>query len=399
MISFYKIVPFIIVFVLHCNDVKISVVKLSELLLILYGFVFLPKMHNVSKVLFSVFTSFLIITLLHNTFLEFDYSVASSILQRPFWCSIGRYVELLCCLVFIEIVLRYAKFLGYKDACDKIFRVNYFASIFLIVLFILEYTHLFEGFDVITETGRLRGFFNEGGPFGLMTSLMIVLSFKFNRTRKEIFVLFICLLLSESKAGFLLIVIISFFTIWKQYSNKKKRRVLLFILLFPIITLVSYISYVLISQYSVFWTDADLSFQYAEANPDDYNFTAGRVSGFYIGYTMFRKNPFIGIGLGNYPVLRNLNEYRVFFPKVPLYDAMSFGGIADLLVQQGVLGLTLFMFVMYKRYKIREKSIYIPLLLIVFMCGVQFTFVYPWLLIALNEGDYFYKKHIELTKK
>ena len=385
-----------IVFVCHCNDVKVSVIKISEILLLVYGLLHFPHFHKIPKMLFSLFTLFLAVSLFHNLFLSFDTSVVLSVLQKPYWCSIGRYIEFFCCVTFIDIIIGVLSKYGLSASINVILKVNERFCLLILGLYILEYFHVFESADVITESGRLSGFFNEGGPFGLMISLFIVLSYVFKRSFMEFAVLVLCLLLSFSKAGLLLLMLTILFCMYRRFQGSKRFKVVMSLLLVMALMMVGYGAYLLAYQYSASWMDADAALFYATENPDDYNFTAGRVSGMYIGTEMVKKNFLIGIGLGNYPILRNMTEYRGFFPPIPVYDSMSLGGVADLLVQQGILGVILFAWFLKFCYTRSERGVFILLFVAVLMCGVQMTFVYPWILIALNEYIFKIKKLVFL---
>lgn len=379
-----KVFLLIIVLILHCNDVKISVVKVSELFLLIYGLKCLPRFHKVSRVFLSLFTLFLIITIIHNLFLSFDETVVTNILQRPYICSLGRYIELFCCVSFIELIISYAKWCGLKVAIQNVMKANFYFCSLIIILFVIDFFNIYSGFDVIVD-GRLSGFSNEGGPFGLFISMMIVLSIIYHRPFFELVILGSCLLLSISKAGIFLLLLCLLYYLFEKCRKSRKWKIVVLSISIPIVVALAYVGVILFSQYSKSWIDPDYAYVYASQNPDDYNFNAGRVSGLYIGYEMIIKNPIIGIGLGNYPILRNLKEYRGFFPQIPIYDATGLGGIFDLLIQQGFIGLLLFIFVLYKEKKRNSDSLLLLLFICVFLCGVQLTFVYPWILIAFNE--------------
>lgn len=379
------IVGFLIIFVLHCNDVKISVVKISEIILIFYGAWNFFSFHKTTKRFFYLFTFFLLVTLIHNIFIKFDYSVVTNILQEPYWCSIGRYVELLCCLTFVELFINYIKIVGIEYSKTVLFRLNTIFCCCILFLYFLERTNMFTLFDVTLDSGRMTGFFNEGGPFGLLLSLQLVLSLIFKRPLLEIFILSICLFLSASKAGAMLLLICFVFFALNRCRDSKIWRYSMITLFVPFVAIVLYVGYVLIVSYGISWTDVEYAQKYAEMNPDDTSFVAGRVSGRYIAYEMFIKNPVIGVGLGNYPILRNIDEYRSFFPPIKLYDATGLGGIVDLFVQHGLLGIIMFVIVLWKVYKKSGTPIFIILFVITFCCGVQLTFIYPWILIAIND--------------
>ena len=380
------IITAFVIFALHCNDVKISVVKLSEIVLIIYGILYFRRFHKISRLFWAFFTLWLILTFMHNLFMHFDRTVVVSLLQEPYICSVGRYLELFSCLSFIELVINYLKVVGYKAGLDQILKYNSKFCLFILLAYFFERFDFFS-FGVITDTGRLCGFFNEGGPFGLLMAMLLILSFFNNRSLWEKAVLLLCLGLSISKAGamLLLIYICIYYLRKSKYDLKIRRKIL--ILLVPGFLVSSILAYQLMLQYSISWVDVDLAYQLTQDNPDDMNLVAGRVAGKYIVTNMIADNPIIGIGLGNYPILRNLSEYRSFFPKIDVYDAHGFGGIMTILCEYGLLGLIGFIWII--RYNSKKKNPYLVLLFVcVLLCGVQITFIYPWMLIGLNEFYY-----------
>ena len=122
---------------------------------------------------------------------------------------------------------------------------------------------------------------------------------------------------------------------------------------------------------------------YVNNNPEDYSVTAGRISATFILHEMFIKNPIIGIGMGNYPLLRNLDEYRSFFPVISIFDASGYGGIIDVINQFGLLGLILWGMILKKIYHLTSNWKIVFLSQFPFFFGVQMTFLYPWLLIGI----------------
>ena len=378
------LIAILIVFVLHCNDVKISVIKISEILMLLYGFINAKRFHKTSKVFFLFFTGWLFVSLIHNLFLKFDTSVVTSILQQPYLCSVGRYFELLACLSFVELIINFCNEKGFKDSIESVFLINFWFCILLLMLYVLELIGVFTAFNVITQSGRLCGFFNEGGPFGLLIAMLLILSLMYKRGLVEKTVLVLCMTLSVSKAGVMLLLVytIAYYFRKAKHNRRLKRRIILLSL--PLLFLFVYTSYLLVKTYGLSWIDSEATMKYAVSNPNDMNFVAGRVAGKYILFEMVTKNPLIGIGLGNYPIMRNLDEYRLFFPKIDIYDATGFGGIVDLLCQSGLIGLIIFA-VILKKISSYHNPYLIILFTCIFLCGVQLTFIYPWFLVGINE--------------
>lgn len=392
----YYLMAILIVFCLHGNDIKISILKVSEMILLIFGILNIYRFHKITKQFLWIFSVFLIITFAHNTFMDFDTKVATNFLQMPYWCSIGRFVELFCCLSFIELVIAYFKRSSFQNSINTLCRFNIYFCIVFLGVYILKLLHIINGADVHNQIGRMTGFFNEGGPFGLLIALMIVLSSLFRRPRLEIILLLVCLFLSASKAGAMLLLFYGFYKFVTMARRTRKYKIIAVIAFVPMVVLAFWVGSLLIKQYSVSWSNQHAAYKYATTNKKDFNFNAGRIPGFYIGSEMFKKNPILGIGLGNYPVLRNKPEYRGFFPRIPVYDAMGFGGLADILVQQGIIGIFLFLYLIWKCHQKSQNWTYLLLFLAVFMCGVQLTFVYPWLLIALNEIDWLERMRTKL---
>ena len=152
--------------------------------MLLYGLGNINRFHKASKLFFLFFTGWLFVTLLHNLFLKFDTSVVTSILQQPYLCSIGRYFELLACLSFVELIINLCREKGFKACIESVFSTNFWFCILLLLLYFLEFSGFFTTFDVITQSGRLCGFFNEGGPFGLLIAMLLVLSQIYRREKR-----------------------------------------------------------------------------------------------------------------------------------------------------------------------------------------------------------------------
>lgn len=360
--------------------------------MLLYGLININRFHKTTKILFLFFTGWLFVTLFHNIFLKFDTSVVSSILQLPYLCSVGRYFELLACLSFVELIINFFHGEGLKNGLGVVLRANFYFCILVIFLYLLEIAGIITAFDVITHTGRLCGFFNEGGPFGLLIAMLLVLSIIYKRCLWEKTVLTICLVLSMSKAGAMLLLVYTFAYCIKKakYNYRLRKRLMVWSL--PIISIFIFTFYFLVKNYGMKWIDSEATAEYAVANPHDMAFVAGRVSGKYILFEMVTKHPLIGIGLGNYPIMRNLDDYRSFFPIIDFYDATGLGGIVDLLCQSGLLGLVIFLLIL-KKISSRHNPNLIILFTCLFLCGVQLTFIYPWFLVGINE------LYIRLKKK
>lgn len=379
------IIIFSMVFVVFCTDVKISVVKISEICLLAYYFISRLSFNKQIKQFLIFFISFSLITLFHNMFLTFELSTVNNLLQRPYICTLGRFLEILSCLVFAQLVLNVACKYGIYNVFNRFFKCSCWLSIliiFLYGLFILGFKIPFINI-VDKETLRLTGFYVEGGPFGLMCSSLTLLGIHLKRPKKEIAIFIILVLLAQSKAGLACILGYFCFQVIVKFYKKKIFRICL-VLVVPLVCFIFTNLFLKIAdQYINQMIDTDYLAAWVNANPEDYSSTAGRIPATFIIYNMFLSNPLFGIGIGNYPILRNLPEYRSFFPIIDIYDASGYGGFIDILNQCGIIGLVVFLFLLYKLKKQNKDSTYILLFCLPLLFGVQYTFAYPWLMLSL----------------
>lgn len=384
----------LITFCIQTPDVKLGFVKISELLLLLITPFLLKK--SINKFIFYFFVFFtietilgLIITSTHH----FDI-LGPSKFKAPYVITIARYFELVTCISLCIITFRLFK--NNTDQSKKIidYLVNW--NILITAFFFLIYIVVKIGLlpiqnsIVVYDTDRLRGLYNEGGPFGLMLSFIFILTFFQQNSRyrffKQLFLFIIIAFFARSKAGILFVVI------WIALFNFEILKNKLRVFIFPIILVFLVGFYFLFMNVSsMYVTELNRVKQSIKERPTDINLILGRVSGVYIVPNMIEENPIFGIGLGNYPLLRNNAEYRSFFPK-PLresidIDAHGFGGIIDIIVEMGILGFFFFMFIVYGVYyeiKNFNKGIVFVLGFILIYCfGVQIYFLYPWVLMAI----------------
>lgn len=384
----------LITFCIQTPDVKLGFVKISELLLLLITPFLVKKAINKFIFYFLVFFTIeailgLIITSTHH----FDI-LGPSRFKAPYIITIARYFELISCISLCIITFRLFKNNAdqSRTIIDYLVNLNILITVFFFLIYILVKIGLWpiQNSVVVYDFNRLRGLYNEGGPFGLMLSFIFILTFFQEKTTsrffKQLFLFLVIAFCARSKAGILFVVI------WIALFNFEIIKNKLRVLIFPIILVFLVGFYFLfINVSSMYVTELNRVKQSIKERPTDPNLILGRVSGSYIVPNMIKENPILGIGLGNYPLLRNNPEYRSFFPKPPRevidIDAHGFGGIIDILVEMGILGFFFFMFIVYGIYyeikNINKGIVLILGFLLIYCFGVQIYFLYPWVLLAV----------------
>lgn len=384
----------LITFCIQTPDVKLGFVKISEILLLLSApFLFIKSINKFIFYFLVFFTVEAILGLLITSTLNFEI-LGPSKFKAPYIITIGRYFELISCISLCIITFRLFKDNSQqsKKIIDYLVNWNIVITGFFFLIFLLVKVGLLPASHsiVVYDFNRLRGLYNEGGPFGLMLSFIFILTFFQQNTRerlfKQLFLFIIIAFCARSKAGILFVVVWIALYNFEILKNKFRAFVIPLILIFAV---GFYFLFITVSvMYFKEFNRIKLSIQ---ERPTDINLILGRVSGVYIVPNMVKENPLFGIGMGNYPLLRNNAEYRTIFPKPPKesidIDAHGFGGIVDILVEMGLVGLFFFMFILYglcKEIKTFNKGTILVLgFILIYIFGVQIYFLYPWVLFAI----------------
>ena len=256
---------------------------------------------------------------------------------------------------------------------------------------------LWKGADISTPlvydfNDRVRGFFNEGGPYGMFlvaASLAVLL-----RARLKPYVyrfqvpvtlgLFgAALLLSGSKAGFLAAAGLAVLGVFVS-SNRRQKLILIgaAVLLLAVLAMFQ-------RQFVTYWLLYQDIDEAAAYHPGDPNYVMGRVTGALIVPRMIAAHPIGGIGLGNYSLMRNDPEYRQGLPAVDEWDLTGMG-LVGAMAELGIpLAVCLFAILLRPLRMARKRkagavvavaAAFQPLS---FLLGVNLNFFYPWLVTAL----------------
>jgi O-antigen ligase len=389
----YFLWVFLIVFCIQTTDIKIGFVKISEIILLLIApFLLLKPINKYLAYFLIFFTVNLVIGLVITTTLDFQVLGRSKI-KAPYIISIARYLELITCIVVSLITLKVFKDYPEKKTITTIVNINVYLTIVYVFFFSLVFFRIIsqDNSIVVYEALRLRGLYYEGGPFGLMLSLIFILTFFEEQPKrlllKRFFLILVIMFLAKSKAGIMLSFVWILMYYYESIKDKIKQYRFYIIALFAVI-----FYFVFVNVGKMYIDETNKIRKSVKERPTDQYLILGRVSGFYIVPTMVQQRPLLGIGIGNYPLLRNNKEIRRFFPIPPReiidIDSHGLGGIVDILVDMGLIGLILFLIIIYMLYyeisrKKKRGKILILSFLCLYMFGVQLVFLYPWIFIGI----------------
>lgn len=384
----------LITFCIQTTDLKIGYVKISEfILLLITPLLFFKKVNKYFIYFFLFFTFELLLALVITYNQEFEH-LGKSIIKAPYIISVGRYIELIACLTlgFISYRLFQNNPNQSENIISRLINVNIFITIGVVLLYFMVVVGIIPMDKSIVAYGdyRLKGLYVEGGPYGLMLTFIFMLTSFLEKTKtrlfKQLFLIIVIVFFAKSKAGFLCLLV----WIFLQNMGYLKDKLKLF--LYPALVLALIGFYFTFVKISYMYVDKmDKIRKEVHLRPNDPNLIMGRFSGFYIVPNMIKENPVLGIGLGNYPLIRNNKIYRGFFPlpdkEIRDADASGFGGIVDIIIDMGIVGLLIFMYLnslLLKRLLVKKKGVVLLLgFLILFLFGVQLYFTYPWVFFGL----------------
>ena len=316
----------------------------------------------------------------------------TSVLKTPFVLSMSRLFELalvIYCMLAIADTLqqnpRLIRFsLNAYVAAGSVAAVLSICSFAIFVAMGTD-TYFINGLD-----HRARGFFNEGGPFGLfLVSVVLVLLMKRRLEgswtaagRLAFVVLGLAILLSESKAGLLAAILCGVASL----LTPNLRRRTLTLSLIPVGLLCFFGAFErTLGNYKDNFERFDES---AFFRPNDRNLVMGRIIGAFIIPRMIAAHPVLGIGIGNYSLMRNDPDYLQGLPAVDDWDLPGLGLVSDA-AELGI-PMTLFLLWILIRLPWKAKNQRAPAILVAaaafqpvsLLLGINLNFFYPWLVTA-----------------
>ena len=317
-----------------------------------------------------------------------------SALKQPPFATFARMVQIMlsvCSLFIVALAARQG-----PDAFRKLLTAYVWSAYAGALWGILSMVAHFGGVElpgiIIQSTARIRGFFIEGGPFGLYlvgAIIVQVIRGHFLRyiSRRSFYagmaLLCVALVGAQSKASALLLVVVSipYFIRVRQL----KTMLLLGLLALPVVIA----SNVLEGIGGYYDSMANFNTVMSE-RPDDTNLIMGRIAAAILLPRMVEAHPFLGIGVGNYSLIRNDPSILQGMPRVEAWDLHGLG----LLGYCAELGIPLALYVMWiyaypivVAWRTRPWIVLLatyPLIAAIF--GVQLNFAYPWIVAGLALG-------------
>jgi hypothetical protein len=358
-------------------DIHVQGVKISEFLALLAVPVTFSRNAATPRVFLQFFLSIALIatwTLIVNRSRLFFEPVDVGIFRKKDIITLCRVVSFGCCL--LTAVLFYRACLVWPHFPIRFLQIQAGICLLLLGFYALSWIgpHILVG----PEDKRLHGLYNEGGPFGLLCAFLFCVAINLKASSFIKIVFLLCVFAAGSKAGMALVLLGPALVLAPKFSRTTRIAVAV-----SVITLAPLVIANIANNYVT--EIADLENQ-VRSRLDDTNFVMGRVAGLHIIPEMVKNNPLLGVGLGNYSLVRNDPVYRGIFPSVDLWDLSGLGGIATMLAEGGLIGVILCfypLFALFKQTSPTGRGLLVASCLSLFF-GVQFYFTYPWIGVALS---------------
>jgi hypothetical protein len=338
---------------------------------------------------------------------DFYFPTGIGFLKHPIWITLSRMTEL-----FIDAAsMLYLFHLFRTNLNNLIFTLRiYFwtgvaSAAFAILTFPLNvYFDLQLG--TYLDQHRMRGFYNEGGPFGLYLLSVFLVGLALtrqnwgsrSRIRLAYVPLVIALLGSQSKAAIFAAGMMMFFN--ALMVKQVGRRLLVIMALLGVGFLASFVP--AITDPIAMYVNTPEKYEYLSNLDSEEDLLSGRIAGAFIVRRMIQVHPWVGIGWGNYPLVRNSPEYRGGARWADIDDDPGLG-ILGTTADFGIpLTLFLICITFYPYFYLRRRSA--PLVVknlaliqpVVHLCGAQLNLTYPWLITAFALGLGYYHTRNEL---
>ncbi len=341
----------------------------------------------------------------------------ASLLKQPFLFSLSKLVQLAACVCgFLWLANGAAqRTLWLQLTLKAYWLIGIASAVYSICCWVLVYrlhltvspTSLLGAYhpDLTGSSIRVRGFFNEGGPYGIYlvsVALIGMLQRKLYGVRLGRItgtVLLVVFVMAQSKSAFLLALLL-LLAFLASVSSFRSRMVYLFVSACLITGVAIQIN--LLAQLEAYYTAYENLEQRMSVLGNDANLVLGRVASAYIIPRMIEAHPITGIGIGNYPLMRNDPQYLGKLPAILYQEDLPALGILGEACEIGVPA-TLFLLVLFcvpfvrcRRYgaAIMLAAIFQPL---AHLLGAQITYFYPWLVSACALGACVQSKKIAIV--
>ena len=253
----------------------------------------------------------------------------------------------------------------------------------------------FYGSYLVTE--RLRGFYNEGGPYGLYLFTVIFVGLALYSLRWESLVrmrvglalLPLAFYKSYSKAAFS--AVLALMLVNGLFARGIGRRLMLLAGM-TVIAIVGVRTVNLSEVLSVAESDSGTYERASHLHAGDGNYVLGRVAARFIVPRMISAHPLSGIGWGNYGVLRNDPQYRGASVWSDIADTPGLG-VLGYAAEMGIPLLSFLIVLLFLPYlllrRLRVATWLTNLALmspLVHLFGAQLNVTYPWIVTAFALG-------------
>jgi len=326
--------------------------------------------------------------------LTFYAPPGTSFLKQPIVISLARIGELFlamyCTLALADTFRRDRKLL--RRTLDTYWIIGGISAAFSMASAVLMKTTGVMLYFVYGDDARVRGFFNEAGPYGIfLVSVLIVLLLRAHYfpvgllwLRRAVFALtLLALYQSASKAGFLTVIgvcgLVGLFA-----ANVRQRLVVIV----GLVAVAALTWTTLGPQFIDYWTDYSGFEDAVAARSDDPSLIMGRIVATFIVPRMIAEHPLAGIGIGNYSLMRNDPAYLQGLPAVADWDLPGLGLVgscAELGIPLTVALLALLFRPLRQTRGVRAPAIVLTAAAfqpIAAFAGVNLNFFYPWLMAA-----------------
>jgi hypothetical protein len=393
----------------------LELIFLADFLVVLSLFAFQNRMQTaVFKPFFGIaagYSVFMVLALLLSVYALrqnfYPYGSASA-LKFPLVFTLARIVELLLDVFY----MLYLASLYRKDQklCAFGMKTYYWAGIASAVYAVVSYplNRLYElDFGTYGDEHRMRGFYNEGGPFGVYIVSLLLVAWALRRKHWlkrfnfawGVVLLLVCLIQSQSKSALVLIFVLGLIDVFLLLRRRGR------LILVGVSCLVMVVGASFIFQRGVALVErATVSYQrYSNLRPRDGNIVLGRVAGAVLAPRMIATHPFSGVGWGNYALVRNDPQYRQGTAFSWTNDAPGLGPI-DYIVDLGIPLWLYLMWIEFRPFQLlrRQKASLLILNLglvqpLSNVFGAHLNLTYPWIVVGFALGLGFAVRRQEIS--